>query len=744
MKKWLSPIVIICFANTMLSAQTREMDSLYAILNNYPKNDTVKFNLLTGIANAGKIADTKKALDMADKAIKLAQALNMPQKLARAYAVKAGVYYSTKQYPESIAWFKQAEDAYEKTQNYPAALEQYKFIGTVYGRYTNQYDQADIYLQKAIALCNRVGLKREKAPFFYGIGINWMYQNDFAKAQDNLQQCIAIAHEAGDKKIEANGYLGIGILQKTISDNARAMDAFKRSLALNEQLNDKKGIGESLNNLAVLSTSMANYSESVVYLQKAYTLNMELGFEDQAGINLNNLAYAYQYLHDYTKALECFNKELAYAKKTNNKMVQVEVLSSIANLYVSAPDSVLVANGVNATERYSIAIKYFQEYINVLRETNSTKATIREALVQLTAVYQKQKDYANALETFRKYIDVRDSIVDVDKQKEVARRESEYTFKKKEDSLSLQQQLTASQLQQQKLITTQKEQQLQLAEKERQEKELQSKYEAGIKNKQIEAQNAQLAYNKKLNVSLTIMGATLLLIATFIYYNLRKTYKLNKTISHQRDELGKQSETLAVMMKELHHRVKNNLQIVSSLLNLQSLRLTDASAIGAVQESKQRVQAMSLIHQKLYNTNDITSINMKDYIKELADFLAVSYGYNSNNFTLEINADNEWVDIDKALPLGLILNELLTNSFKYAFTGIQHPKLTVGFTRAGGNFTLEVKDNGPGIAPGRWENKSGSSFGRQLVKALCSQLRAKEKLEVVNGTSFTFTIPEAA
>ncbi len=212
----------------------------------------------------------------------------------------------------------------------------------------------------------------------------------------------------------------------------------------------------------------------------------------------------------------------------------------------------------------------------------------------------------------------------------------------------------------------------------------------------------------------------------------------------QRDELSKKSGSLSVMMKELHHRVKNNLQIVSSLLNLQSMRLTDEGAISAVQESKQRVQAMSLIHQRLYKTSDITRINMKEYIKELADFLATSYGYGPDNFTLQLDTKEEWVDIDKALPLGLILNELLTNAFKYAFAGIARPALHITFTHAEGNFTLVVKDNGKGIKPGEWDDKTNTSFGRQLIKALCSQLRAKERLEVLNGTSFIFTIPEAA
>jgi two-component sensor histidine kinase len=175
------------------------------------------------------------------------------------------------------------------------------------------------------------------------------------------------------------------------------------------------------------------------------------------------------------------------------------------------------------------------------------------------------------------------------------------------------------------------------------------------------------------------------------------------------------------------------------------MRLTDRGSLYAVQESKQRVQAMALIHQRLYKTEEIARINMKDYITELADFLAVSYGYGPHNFSVELDIEEEWVDIDKALPIGLILNELLTNAFKYAYAGSKRPaRLTILFKRADGNFTLVVKDNGKGIRPGEWNNSRNTSFGRQLVEALCGQLRAKETLEVADGTSFIFSIPEAA
>ncbi len=108
-------------------------------------------------------------------------------------------------------------------------------------------------------------------------------------------------------------------------------------------------------------------------------------------------------------------------------------------------------------------------------------------------------------------------------------------------------------------------------------------------------------------------------------------------------------------MKELHHRVKNNLQIVSSLLSLQTYKVQDEEAVLVLKESQQRVQAMSFIHQRLYKTESLTAVNMKEYLTDLAESLVSSYGYNRDDFDLHIAVDKEMLDIDKALPIGLII-----------------------------------------------------------------------------------------
>jgi two-component sensor histidine kinase len=216
---------------------------------------------------------------------------------------------------------------------------------------------------------------------------------------------------------------------------------------------------------------------------------------------------------------------------------------------------------------------------------------------------------------------------------------------------------------------------------------------------------------------------------------------LYRRVNHQRNLITRQSKQMEVMMKELHHRVKNNLQIVSSLLSLQSYRLKDEESIAAIRESQQRVQAMSFIHQRLYKTDELTTVNVREYITDLSESLLASYGYARDQFDLQIVVENELLDVDKALPIGLIVNEIVTNAFKYAYKNVAHPSLHISCTEQGNDINLTIKDNGAGLDETKWK-QTGGSFGKQLVTTLCRQLRAKQSLDVNNGTRFQFVIPK--
>lgn len=217
-----------------------------------------------------------------------------------------------------------------------------------------------------------------------------------------------------------------------------------------------------------------------------------------------------------------------------------------------------------------------------------------------------------------------------------------------------------------------------------------------------------------------------------------RNLRLVEKIEYNKNEVAA-AQQIKLLMKELHHRVKNNLQIVSSLLSLQSFRVKDQNAIDAIKEGQHRIEAMSLIHQKLYIQDTITQVNIKEFITDIAESLMQAYGYGYNNFELQIHVNEELLDVDKAIPLSIIINELITNAFKYAFSDIKNPKLTISFAIQSSQASLSVADNGAGIDLNNWKNNDG--YGKELIQTFTEQLEGTISLKINKGTTFQIVFP---
>lgn len=216
----------------------------------------------------------------------------------------------------------------------------------------------------------------------------------------------------------------------------------------------------------------------------------------------------------------------------------------------------------------------------------------------------------------------------------------------------------------------------------------------------------------------------------------------NQLVRDNHRRLAEQAERLATLLREVHHRVKNNLAVVASLLRLQANRLADPDAAGAVRESQQRIEAMSLIHQGLYQTADVTAVDMHGYISDLVQSLSATYQLTAADFDQQLDIAPLRLEVDVAVPLGLLLNELLTNFFKHALgrTGAQRPALRVALSEPpGGGLLLEVQDNGPGFDPA--SVRPHESFGQRLVSALARQLGGQLALSTAHGTHYQLRLP---
>jgi PAS domain S-box-containing protein len=199
-----------------------------------------------------------------------------------------------------------------------------------------------------------------------------------------------------------------------------------------------------------------------------------------------------------------------------------------------------------------------------------------------------------------------------------------------------------------------------------------------------------------------------------------------------------------VLLQEVHHRVKNNLQIISSLLNMQAELLTDPSLKEVLLESRHRIESMAMIHERLYSTDDIDQLDFRQYVEALARELFSAYAVNPNPMCLRLELEPVSLELSQAIPCGLILNELVSNCLKYAFPDKRRGELLVALRCAGDDrVTMRVADNGIGLPPGLDWRKS-QSLGLRIVNILARQLMGTVHQESGAGGDFSLTFPKAA
>ncbi len=242
----------------------------------------------------------------------------------------------------------------------------------------------------------------------------------------------------------------------------------------------------------------------------------------------------------------------------------------------------------------------------------------------------------------------------------------------------------------------------------------------------IEGQQLNLMANEKKKISsyaitITLVTFLLIILAAMVIFQVKRLKVREKEIHQKNAVLAQIAEEKEWLLKEVHHRVKNNLQVVMSLLNTQSDYSDSAASYAVIRESRQRMYAMSLIHQKLYQSDEMTLVNMATYIPELVDFLKDSFP-EGERIRFELQIASVDLDVSQAVPVGLILNELITNSIKYAFAETTGATISIRMTMKPGLVVgIVVRDNGTGL-PADVETIKKGTMGVQLVETLAEQL----------------------
>jgi PAS domain S-box-containing protein len=215
--------------------------------------------------------------------------------------------------------------------------------------------------------------------------------------------------------------------------------------------------------------------------------------------------------------------------------------------------------------------------------------------------------------------------------------------------------------------------------------------------------------------------------------------ELEEKVKARTEELNTSLEEKIVLLREVHHRVKNNLQILISLLNLQSRTITDPQVIAALKESTQRIRAMSMVHEKLYMGSDLAHIDFISYLSSLATSQVAFYEMGPGKVTLETTGENSMLDINTAIPLGLVMNELVSNALKHAFPGDRKGTIRIDARQMEGRLEISIADDGVGLPEG-FDWKTAPTLGLRLVNILIEQLSGTIECKKGKGTTFIISV----
>ncbi len=500
---------------------------------------------------------------------------------------------------------------------------------------------------------------------------------------------------------------------------SQAADYALEGLKLGDSLHDLKTRAMAYSDLSNLFWKQSKFEKGIEYGLQSEELFKERGIKDMDySFTLYVIGNNYLSIKDYPNAQEYFKLALAQSEHYQFYNNLADIYIALVDLYTITGDyakaetvarqairySTLLNNNFmlmrswlslaklqNLQKHYDAAIASLKTCLETATRNFGDEFFLNQAYKELGKAYAGKADYKEAYNAFLKYDDLKDSVFTAESDQRVAQLQTEFEVAQKESTIKTQQQTLAQQ-----------------------------------KTRQL----------------LTLAAAALLviiLIALYITYHHKRKLNtrlelLNEDLEHKNRLLDKHNAENELLLKEIHHRVKNNLEIVSGLLALQAAQIDNPDAQAVMIASQNRVLSMGIIHQKLYQRGNLAAIEMKEYFHDLGENILDTFDATKR---VRITCDMQplELDVDHAVPVGLIANELLTNSLKYAFTKKQTGEIKISLFKNGSphDLVFNVSDNGVGNP--KKSGAGGTGFGTELINLLVQQLGGKLTTDYSSGTN---------
>ncbi len=534
------------------------------------------------------------------------------------------------------------------------------------------------WYNKALELCGQAQEhKRNKISLTLSKGIVYFLDGDMGNALDQYIEAETLCDEPELEDMLGKTYHNMALAYRKLENYVDALRIYQKSIRLKENQKDTLGLATTYNNIGISYAFLDDYLSSVENLNRARALFEQLG-EWKESKNVDlSLASSFYQLGEKAKAKELLSSAFEYGDRG-------------FSFYDLMNGKLLFAKLWMEEKQYAEAEKYLKELSPRIESTPYTEAIGDYLLLRATAAQGLDKG-KEAYDYLLEYNALRDTLVS--------------------------------------------------SERIKLEKEMAAKYLTKEKEDQIVLQSMQLERNRKEQLIYIVALFALLAILGMGFSLYRHRQKANRMLSNKNSVIEKSLAEKEILLKEIHHRVKNNLQIISSLLNLQSRQIEDPKALEAIKEGRNRVASMALIHKNLYQEEDLTGVDASDYIDKLTYSLLSSYQLSDQDIRFEKDIDPVQLDVDVVIPLGLILNEIITNCLKYAFDGQEDGLIYMSLKDQENGLLLTVSDNGKGLPPG-FDPDELNSLGFRLIKAFAQKLEADLSITSESGTQVSILIPQ--
>lgn len=489
------------------------------------------------------------------------------------------------------------------------------------------------------------------------------------QALSHYLQALTHFEQAGDPWFVAMANNNIGSVHEKQKRFDRALAAFRTALDGFRAIEDTVWVANVSNNLGNIHYELQEFDSAAIRYRQAERILMQAGMEVYTANARMNLSNVLDKLGRKQEALAVMRSALLVMPQGEDDNSRAGVLSNLGRLY--------------SEQGYSDSARHYLNAAMELARSSQALTIIANTHSYLVDHFERIGRLDSALYHHKRWSTLNDSMFNSERSAQIT--------------------------------------------------EMQEKYDSGRKDMLLAESKAQLE-QRSLTIKAVAVGAALLLLAAvfaFRAYRIKK--RTSEELAQKNAVIDEQLQEKELLLREIHHRVKNNLQTVSSLLSIQGRGIADPTAKQAVNDSRLRVKSMALIHQDLYRDGDLTGVQMKDYVEKLATSLISSYDC-SDRVQLNVAIDDLSLDVDTAVPLGLILNELITNALKYAWPDAREGTLAIEMAVSGDALRIAVRDNGIGYDPNGDRSAESTGFGLGMIKTFASKLKAEWSIRNENGT----------